>query len=57
MILKILTIVFSLFLFATTLLSKPEQLIAQDAQNPSVLMKSFFGTWKGICADGGDFIV
>jgi len=56
MIPKTLATVFSLFLFATTLLPQPEQLIAQDTRNSSSLMKQFIGTWKGICADGEEFI-
>lgn len=51
---KTLATVCELFLFATALL--PGQLTAQDT-NGTNLLKPFLGAWKGICADGQEFVV
>ena len=51
-----LTIV-SLFLGVSALLTHTVPLVAQERPTGNEVFKRFVGTWKGICADGAEFIV
>jgi hypothetical protein len=46
----------SLFLGIAALLLRPPLQVAQQSDS-SASLKPFVGTWKGTCADGGEFVV
>jgi hypothetical protein len=44
-------------LLFTALLSQPPRLLAQQPGGDAASFRRFAGVWKGVCADGKDFVV
>src|SRR5260370_3522016 len=57
MITKTLAAMFSLPLLLTVFFVQPTRQMAQERGRDGASLRSFVGTWKGVCADGKEFVV
>ncbi len=51
------TLAFSLPFLLTVLFVQPTRHLAQESARDGTSLRSFVGTWRGVCADGKEFVV